>query len=282
MVYRFADDLIRCVHNEDALLSLRSYSASSSLSSKCMPIRCARRISQFQEYSRKGISFKYTDEVIKIIVASNYITGTSSEASCQLRYCDDNNCFLYMSLQLFAMHEPRLQAPSDYISDVFDSLDPWPQQYSCSFRFKWLELIVPWGSSVIYRPGTLLLLLLLLFNTDCSTPKLNLRLLAKTEVLVPIFVCIFLTLAPSQSMFNLRQCRPISTANYLWFEFYLERWLLLSLFTVNDIKNAFLIGVGQNEENMLKYVHESLLWRSGVISKLKIIVGANIQFELSS
>ena len=58
------------------------------------------------------------------------------------------------------MHKPRLQAPSDYISDVFDSLDPWPQQYSCSFRFKWLELIVPWGSSVIYRPGTLLLLLL--------------------------------------------------------------------------------------------------------------------------
>ena len=73
--------------------------------------------------------------------------------------CDDNDYFLYMSLQLFAMHKPRLQAPSDYISDVFDSLDPSPQHHSCSFRFKWLELIVPWGSSVIYRPGTLLLLL---------------------------------------------------------------------------------------------------------------------------
>ena len=37
--YRFAGDLIRCVHNEDASLSLRFYSDSSSLSSKCMPIR---------------------------------------------------------------------------------------------------------------------------------------------------------------------------------------------------------------------------------------------------
>ena len=73
--------------------------------------------------------------------------------------CDDNDYFLYMLLQLFAMHKARLQAPSDYISDVFDSLDPSPQHHSCSFRFKWLELIVPWGSSVIYRPGTLLLLL---------------------------------------------------------------------------------------------------------------------------
>ena len=36
--HRFADDLIRCVHNEDASLSL-FYSVSSSLSSKCMPIR---------------------------------------------------------------------------------------------------------------------------------------------------------------------------------------------------------------------------------------------------
>ena len=34
---RFADDLIRRVHNEDASLSL-SYSVSSSLSSKCMPM----------------------------------------------------------------------------------------------------------------------------------------------------------------------------------------------------------------------------------------------------
>ena len=38
MVYRFADDLIRCVHNEDAS-PLRSYSDSSSLSSTCMPTR---------------------------------------------------------------------------------------------------------------------------------------------------------------------------------------------------------------------------------------------------
>ena len=45
--------------------------------------------------------------------------------------CDDNDYFLYMLLQLFAMHKPRLQAPSDSISDVFDSLDPSPQHRSC-------------------------------------------------------------------------------------------------------------------------------------------------------
>ena len=152
---RFADDLIRRVHNEDASLSL-SYSVSSSLSSKCMPSgwpcfavsRILKKRNFLQIHWRRHQDY----------CGFHYITGTSSEASCQLLYCDDNYCFLYMLLQLFTMHKPRLQAPSDYISDVFDSLDPWPQQYSCSFRFKWLELIVPWGSSVIYRPGTLLLL----------------------------------------------------------------------------------------------------------------------------
>ena len=74
--------------------------------------------------------------------------------------CDDNDYFLYMSLQLFAMHKPRLQAPSDYISDVFDSLDPSPQHHSCSFRFKWLELIVPWGSSVIHWSGTVRIIII--------------------------------------------------------------------------------------------------------------------------
>ena len=77
-----------------------------------------------------------TDEVIKIIVASNFITEAARRPAVLIGGRDDNDCFLYMSLQLFAMQKPRLQAPSDYISDVFDSLDPWPQQYSCSFRFK--------------------------------------------------------------------------------------------------------------------------------------------------
>ena len=86
-----------------------------------------------------------TDEVIKIVVASNFITEaarrpavskTLTRMGIQRIGCDDNDCFLYMLLQLFAMHKPRLQAPSDYISDVFVSLDPWPQHHSCSFRFK--------------------------------------------------------------------------------------------------------------------------------------------------
>ena len=126
------------MHYEDASLSL-FYSVSSSLSSKCMPIRCARRISQFQEYSRRGTLFKYTDEDIKIIVASNYITEAARRPAVSYNTVMTIIVFLYMLLQLFAMHKPRLQAPSDYISDVFDSLDPWPQQYSCSFRFKCLE-----------------------------------------------------------------------------------------------------------------------------------------------
>ena len=60
--YRFADDWIRFVHNEDASLFLRSYSDASSLSSKCMPIRMTLYpsfIPQFQEYSRQGTFFKY-------------------------------------------------------------------------------------------------------------------------------------------------------------------------------------------------------------------------------
>ena len=65
-----------------------------------------------------------TDEVIKIIVASNLHHKGSSEASCSLYVCDDNCRFLYISLQLFAMHKPRLQAPSDYISDVTDLFGP--------------------------------------------------------------------------------------------------------------------------------------------------------------
>ena len=58
-----------------------------------------------------------------------------------------------MLLQLFAMHKLRSQASSDYISDVFDLLDPSPQHCSCIFRFKWFELIVPWDSSVFHWSG---------------------------------------------------------------------------------------------------------------------------------
>ena len=133
---RFADDLIRRVHNEDASLSL-SYSVSSSLSSKCMPMwtSVVAMFRSFKNTQDKEPSSN-TDEVIKIIVASNFITEAARRPAVLIIRCDDNDCFLYMSLQLFAMHKPRLQAPSDYISVVFDSLDPWPQYRSCSFRFK--------------------------------------------------------------------------------------------------------------------------------------------------
>ena len=35
--------------------------------------------------------------------------------------------------------------------------DPSPQHFSCSFQFKWHELIVPWGSSVMNWQGNYLL-----------------------------------------------------------------------------------------------------------------------------
>ena len=106
-----------------------------------------------------------TRNLLQILTKSSRLLWLPTSSQRQLggqlfssNNCDDNDYFLYMLLQLFAMHKARLQAPSDYISDVFDSLDPSPQHHSCSFRFKWLELIVPWGSSVIYRPGILLII----------------------------------------------------------------------------------------------------------------------------
>ena len=137
MVYRFADDLIRCVHNEDAS-PLRSYSDSSSLSSTCMPTRV------FVTILCSAVSrILKTMNLLQILTKSSRLLWPPTSSQRQLggqlfssRNCDDNDSFSYMSLQLFAMHKPRLQAPSDYISDVFDSLDPSPQHQSCSFRFK--------------------------------------------------------------------------------------------------------------------------------------------------
>ena len=137
MVYRFADDLIRCVHNEDAS-PLRSYSDSSSLSSTCMPTRV------FVTILCSAVSrILKTMNLLQILTKSSRLLWPPTSSQRQLGgqlfssfTCDDKNHFLYMLLQLFAMHKPRLQAPSDYISDVFVSLDPWPQHHSCSFRFK--------------------------------------------------------------------------------------------------------------------------------------------------
>ena len=135
-----------------------------------MPIQMftAIPVPQFQEYSRQGTFFKYWRSH-QDYCGLQLHHRDSSEASCshhtlwwpklwRVGVCDNNDYFLYMSLQLFAMHKPRLQAPSDYISDVFDSLDPSPQHHSCSFRFKWLELIVPWGSSVHWLGNIILII----------------------------------------------------------------------------------------------------------------------------
>ena len=97
-----------------------------------------------------------------IIVASNFITETATRPAVLISVRVDNDCFLYMSLPLFAMHKPRLHAFSDYISDEFDSLDPWPQHYSCSFRLKWLELIVHWGSSCNLSAGYIIIEILII------------------------------------------------------------------------------------------------------------------------
>ena len=154
------------------MFRLRSYSDSSSLSSKCMPTQ------MFITILCSAVSrILKTRNLLQILTKSSRLLWPPTSSQRQLggqlfssffgERAENFSEKAVMSMivfcacccNLFAMHKPRLQAPSDYISDVFDSLDPWPQQYSCSFRFKWLELIVPWGSSVIYRPGTLLLLL---------------------------------------------------------------------------------------------------------------------------
>ena len=89
MVYRFADDLIRCVHNEDAS-PLRSYSDSSSLSSKCMPMwtSVVAMFRSFKNTQDKEPSSN-TDEVIKIIVASNFITEAARRPAVLIIHYDD-------------------------------------------------------------------------------------------------------------------------------------------------------------------------------------------------
>ena len=83
---RFADDLIRRVHNEDASLSL-SYSVSSSLSSKCMPMwtSVVAMFRSFKNTQDKEPSSN-TDEVIKIIVASNFITEAARRPAVLIIY----------------------------------------------------------------------------------------------------------------------------------------------------------------------------------------------------
>ena len=90
MVYRFADDLIRCVHNEDAS-PLRSYSDSSSLSSTCMPTRVFITILLFRSFknTQDNEPSSNTDEVIKIIVASNFITEAARRPAVLITRCDD-------------------------------------------------------------------------------------------------------------------------------------------------------------------------------------------------
>ena len=87
MVYRFADDLIRCVHNEDAS-PLRSYSDSSSLSSTCMPTRVFITILLFRSFknTQDNEPSSNTDEVIKIIVASNFITEAARRPAVLIIY----------------------------------------------------------------------------------------------------------------------------------------------------------------------------------------------------
>ena len=88
--YRFADDLIRCVHNEDASLSLRSYSDSSSLSSKCMPMWTSV-VAMFRSFknTQDEEPSSNTDEVIKIIVASNFITEAARRPAVLIIHYDD-------------------------------------------------------------------------------------------------------------------------------------------------------------------------------------------------
>ena len=74
--------------------------------------------------------------------------------------CDDNDYFFVHVVTIVRNAQTTVASSFGLHFRCDWWLDPSPQHRSCSFRFKWLELIVPWGSSVIFRPGTLLLLLL--------------------------------------------------------------------------------------------------------------------------
>ena len=56
-----------------------------------------------------------------------FITRAARRPAVLIDGRDDNDCFLYMLLQWFAIHKPRLQAPSDYISDV---IEDWTHRHS--------------------------------------------------------------------------------------------------------------------------------------------------------
>ena len=94
MVYRFADDLIRCVHNEDAS-PLRSYSDSSSLSSTCMPTRV------FVTILCSAVSrILKTMNLLQILTKSSRLLWPPTSSQRQLggqlfssNKCDDNHCF---------------------------------------------------------------------------------------------------------------------------------------------------------------------------------------------
>ena len=70
-----------------------------------------------------------------------------------------------------------------------------------------------------------------------------------------LYVC--LTFAPSShSMFNARQCRPISTANFV-FEFYLEAYPIIIIITNSHTRNKSSVGI---EKISLRSLNETIWW----------------------
>ena len=61
---------------------------------------------------------------------------------------------------------------------------------------------------------------------------------------------VFLIFASSsQPMFNPRQCRPISTVNYSWFEFYLEVHFIIIIDALNTTDIEIFTQITQNLRN---------------------------------
>ena len=85
-------------------------------------------------------------EVIKITVASDLHHQNSSEASCSHKCLWWQWLFFVHIVTIFRNAQTTVESPFGLHFRCDWWLDPSPQHCSCSFRFKWLELIVPWGS----------------------------------------------------------------------------------------------------------------------------------------
>ena len=140
------------------MFRLRSYSDSSSLSSTCMPTRV------FITILCSAVSrILKTMNLLQILTKSSRLLWPPTSSQRQLggqlfsshvvmiKNFDEKAAV--MTMIIFCTCRYNCSQCTNHgcklLRTTFQMcwlLDPSPQHCSCSFRFKWLELIVPWGS----------------------------------------------------------------------------------------------------------------------------------------